>query len=77
MQSQTFANVVTHDGRLEVRPTHLGVNNGNSNIENRQNTSILCGVKHEDYVNLYVKNIEWKHCHSYESMKKKENLVAC
>ncbi len=59
----TFANVVSHDGRWEVRPTHQGVNKGNSNIENRpqrQNTSILHAVKHEDYVTLYVKNIEWK-----------------
>ncbi len=29
----TFANVVSHDGRWEVKPTHEGVNNGNSNRE--------------------------------------------
>ncbi len=69
----TFTNVVTHDGRWELMPTHQGVNKGTSNIENkpqRQNKSILRGVKHEDCVTLYVK-IEWTHSDSYESMKRK------
>ncbi len=58
---------------------HHGVNNGNSKIENRpqrQNTSILLGVKHEDCVTLYLKNIECKHNDSYESMKRNIWLLA-